>query len=194
MHGRLLTFEVLLGSLREASHSNAIAHTLDELAPDNVQVLVLDSLRGLPNFDEDLSDFSAPAEIKALGGRIAEADGLVIVTPEHNGSIPGALKNALDWLSRLSPNPLNGKPTAVVLSSESSADEAPGVLAVRQVLTTIGAMVLENADVVVSEATRKVDAYTGLLRDQDSRALCANQLKALTELVFTSRQKSGRKL
>ncbi|OBI48308.1 FMN reductase [Mycobacterium kyorinense] len=108
----------LVGSLRAASVNRQIAELAADVAPDGVTVTVFDGLGALPFYNEDLdsadnADF--PAAVRALRTAAAEADAALVVTPEYNGSVPGVLKNAIDWLSRPFGNSaLKGKPLAVI--------------------------------------------------------------------------------
>src|SRR3954447_1346166 len=104
----------IVGSLRRDSYNAMLMRAAAELAPAEVELVVFDSLAGIPAFDEDLEDSLDPAVI-AFKEAIAAADGVLIATPEYNGSIPGFLKNALDWVSRpFEHNPLRNKPAAVI--------------------------------------------------------------------------------
>lgn len=107
----------LVGSLRAASANRQIAELAAEVAPDGVTVTVFDGLGDLPFYNEDLDldPEGAPAAVTALRTAAAEADAALVVTPEYNGSIPGVLKNAIDWLSRpIGNGALKGKPMAVI--------------------------------------------------------------------------------
>ena len=88
------------GSLRERSYNTALARAAADLAPAGVDVDLYDGLAELPPYDEDLDGEDAPGSVRELRERIAQADALLFVTPEYNGSIPGVLKNAIDWASR----------------------------------------------------------------------------------------------
>jgi chromate reductase len=89
------------GSLRADSYNTALARAARELAPAGVEVEVYDGLASLPPYDQDLDegDGEVPAAVRDLRARIEAADGILFVTPEYNGSIPGVLKNAIDWAS-----------------------------------------------------------------------------------------------
>ena len=102
-------FVTLLGSLRKDSFNAAIARALPELAPEGVTIEPLGSIADFPHYDADLQAVGFPAAALAMAEKITAADGVIIVTPEYNYSVPGVLKNALDWLSRLSPQPLGGQ-------------------------------------------------------------------------------------
>ena len=105
----------LVGSLRAASINRQLAELAAETAPDGVTVTVFDGLGDLPFYNEDIDNEDVPASVVALREAAADADAALVVTPEYNGSIPGVLKNAIDWLSRPFGNgALKGKPAAVV--------------------------------------------------------------------------------
>ncbi len=109
----------LVGSLRAASVNRQLAELAAESAPDGVTVTVYDGLGDLPHYNEDLDTEDAPAPpVVALRAAAAQADAALVVTPEYNGSIPGVLKNAIDWLSRPYGNgALKDKPLAVIGSA-----------------------------------------------------------------------------
>jgi NAD(P)H-dependent FMN reductase len=105
----------LVGSLRAASINRQLAELAAETAPTGVSVTVFNGLGELPFYNEDIDNENAPASVVALRTAAAEADAALVVTPEYNGSIPGVLKNAIDWLSRPFGNSaLKDKPTAVI--------------------------------------------------------------------------------
>lgn len=106
---------VLVGSLRAASLNRQLAQVASETAPAGVSLQLFDRLGELPFYNEDVDGDGAAEAVQALRLAAAEADAALVVTPEYNGSIPGVLKNAIDWLSRPYGNgALNGKPLAVI--------------------------------------------------------------------------------
>jgi NAD(P)H-dependent FMN reductase len=108
----------LIGSLRAASVNRQLAELAAENAPDGVTVSVFDRLGDLPFYNEDIDNGQAPASVTALREAAAGADAALVVTPEYNGSIPGVLKNAIDWLSRpFGDSALKDKPLAVIGAS-----------------------------------------------------------------------------
>ncbi len=108
-----LHFVVMVGSLRRASFNAVIARALPALAPDGVTITPLASVGDLPLYNHDVQLKGFPAAVTAMGRAIAEADGVIFVTPEYNHSVPGVLKNAIDWISRLPNQPFAGKPVAI---------------------------------------------------------------------------------
>lgn len=106
---------VLVGSLRKASVNRQLAELAIESAPDGVRVELFDRLGELPFYNEDIDNEEVAEPVAALRQAAAEADAALVITPEYNGSIPGVLKNAIDWLSRPFGNgALKAKPIAVV--------------------------------------------------------------------------------
>ena len=109
------TVLVLVGSLRAASVNRQIAELAAEVAPDGIAVTVYPNLGDLPFYNEDIDTDDPPAPVAALRAAAGDADATLVVTPEYNGTIPGVLKNAIDWLSRPFGNSaLKGKPLAVI--------------------------------------------------------------------------------
>jgi NAD(P)H-dependent FMN reductase len=106
---------VLLGSLRAASVNRQLVELAVESAPDGVTLVPFDRLGELPFYNEDIDNDDVAESVQALRNAAAEADAALVVTPEYNGTIPGVLKNAIDWLSRpFGDSALKGKPAAVI--------------------------------------------------------------------------------
>ena len=184
-------FLALPGSLRRGAYTRAIAGTLDELAPDDVSVDVVTSLGDLPLYNQDIEDAGPPAAVTELTAQVAAADALVIVTPEYNHSIPGVLKNAIDWLSRSPQRPFEGKPVALQSASPGLLGGARAQEHLRLVMAAVGATVLTKPEVIVVQVAGKVDPVSGLLREQRTREKVALQLQALAELVGTVAGSAG---
>lgn len=110
-----VTILVLVGSLRAASVNRQIAELAAEVAPEGVRLVIYPGLADLPFYNEDIDTDDPPAPVAALRAAAADADAALVVTPEYNGTIPGVLKNAIDWLSRPYGNSaLKDKPLAVI--------------------------------------------------------------------------------
>lgn len=147
------------GSLRRDSHNTALLRAAAEHAPAGVEVELWDGLRAIPPYSED-DDHPAPAPVTALRSAVAGADALLFATPEYNHSIPGALKNAVDWLSRpLATNPLRNKPVAVVGASTGMFGAVWAQAELRKVLGATGARVVDR-DLAVGRAHERLDDGT----------------------------------
>nr|WP_294513097.1 NADPH-dependent FMN reductase [uncultured Rhodopila sp.] len=173
-----LHFVTLLGSLRHGSFNAAIARALPGLAPEGVTIAPLGSIGDLPLYNADLQAGGFPAAVLAMAETIAKADGVIIVTPEYNYSVPGALKNALDWLSRLPAPPLAAKPVAIQSGSPGLIGGARAQYHLRQILVFLDAFVLNKPEVMVGQITNKVDPTSLELTDQATRDFIAAQLRA----------------
>jgi chromate reductase, NAD(P)H dehydrogenase (quinone) len=133
------------GSLRSGSHNTALLRAAAMTLPPEAELEVYDGLRDLPHYDADLDVEPQDPAVARLREAIAEADGILISTPEFNGSIPGVLKNALDWASRPFPdNALKGKPVAVVGASTGLFGAVWAQADVKKVLGITGADVLDG--------------------------------------------------
>jgi chromate reductase, NAD(P)H dehydrogenase (quinone) len=132
------------GSLRRGSHNRRLLRAAGRALPPGVDLVEWEGLAGLPAFDEDLESTPPPA-VQDFLDAIEEADGILIATPEYNASLPGSLKNALDWASRPFPdNVLRDKPSAVIGASTGLFGAVWAQAEVRKVLKASGAHVLES--------------------------------------------------
>jgi chromate reductase len=151
----------IAGSLRRDSHNRRLLRAAGEALPSGVDLIEWDGLAGLPAFDED-RETTPPAPVRAFLEEIESADALLIATPEYNASVPGALKNALDWASRPFPdNVLRDKPSAVIGASTGLFGAVWAQAEVRKVLKASGAHVLES-ELPVGMADGAFDADGGL--------------------------------
>jgi chromate reductase len=134
----------IAGSLRRGSHNRRLLRAAGDVLPPGAVLVEWDGLAGLPAFDEDL-ETTPPEPVQAFLDAVEEADALLIATPEYNASLPGALKNALDWASRPFPeNVLKEKPAAVIGASTGLFGAVWAQAEVRKVLKASGAHVLED--------------------------------------------------
>ncbi len=181
--GKPLRLVVLLGSLRQGSFNAALARALPDLAPESVTITDLGSIGDFPHYDADLQAAGFAPAVVAMGEAIAAADGVIIVTPEYNYSVPGVLKNALDWLSRMSPQPFVGKPVAIQTASPGGLGGVRAQYHLRQILVFLDAIVLNKPEVMVAGVAGKVGGEPSLLQDQATRAFVAGQLSAFADLI-----------
>jgi chromate reductase len=132
------------GSLRRGSHNRRLLRAAGDALPPGVDLVEWEGLAGLPAFDEDLES-TPPEPVREFLDAVEDADALLIATPEYNASLPGALKNALDWASRPFPdNVLRDKPSAVIGASTGLFGAVWAQAEVRKTLKASGAHVLES--------------------------------------------------
>jgi chromate reductase, NAD(P)H dehydrogenase (quinone) len=170
------------GSLRRGSRNTGLLRTAARLFPGDVEFEIWDRLKEVPPYDEDDDTDAAPAAAVALRDALAGADAVLIATPEYNSSIPGQLKNAIDWASRpLAANPLRNKPVAVVGASTGAFGAVWSQADLRKVLAATGARVVEG-DVAVGHAPTRF-GEDGLLADDDLLEQLQEVLAGLVEAV-----------
>ena len=163
------------GSLRRDSYNTRLLGAAADLFPDNVEFELWGRLKEVPPYDEDDDTEEAPAAVAAFRQAIAGADAVLIATPEYNSSVPGQLKNAIDWASRpLATNPLRNKPVAVVGASTGAFGAVWAQAELRKVLAATGARVVEG-EVAVGHAPTRFD--------EDGRIVDENLLEQLEEVV-----------
>jgi chromate reductase len=134
----------LSGSLRAGSHNSRLLRAAGDLLPEGAELVEFDGLKAIPPYDED-DEAAGHFAVDALRAAILEADVVLVSTPEYNHSLPGQLKNALDWISRPLPeSPLRGKPTAVVGTSTGLFGAVWAQAEARKVLSALGADVLDR--------------------------------------------------
>jgi chromate reductase len=155
----------IAGSLRAGSLNAQLLRLAAKELPGHVQLELYEGLAEIPPFDQDLEDLS-PDAVDALKAAIADADAVLVATPEYNGSVPGQLKNALDWVSRpISESPIRSKPVAVIGASPGSFGAVWAQRELKKVLGLMGARVLD-VELAVTKADRRLEDPDPELREQ----------------------------
>jgi chromate reductase len=167
------------GSLRRDSHNTSLLRAAAEAAGPAIEFELYDGLKQIPPYDEDDDLQPRPASVARLDEAIAEADAVFFSTPEYNSSIPGQLKNAIDWVSRpVATNALRNKPVAVVGASTGGFGAVWAQAELRKVLAAVGARVLDLELPVPHAHTRFED---GNLTDDEIRASLEQAIEALAD-------------
>ncbi len=169
------------GSLRPDSYNTRLLRAAAELAPRDVELELLESplLKAVPPYDEDDENGAAPAAVAQLRAAIAGADAVLFATPEYNSSVPGQLKNALDWVSRpFATNVLRNKPVAVVGASAGAFGAVWAQAELRKVLAAMGARVVDG-EVALGHADTRFEA-DGSLADEQARG----ELSAVLDVLI----------
>ena len=170
------------GSLREGSHNTQLLRGAAELLPAGVELELWHGLRDVPPYDEDDDVDPAHPAVAALRAALAGADAVLFATPEYNSSVPGQLKNALDWASRpLATNVLRNMPVAVVGASTGAFGAVWAQAELRKVLAAAGARIVEG-EVAVGHAHQQL-AADGTLLDDNLRGQLTEVIDGLVEAV-----------
>ena len=174
------------GSLREASHNRKLLRAAAALLPPEARFTEYERLKAIPPFDED-DELAPGAAVEDWRRAIDEADAIVFATPEYNSSVPGQLKNAIDWASRpFNDTVLRNKPAAVIGASTSMFGAVWAQAEVRKALSAAGARVVDR-ELPVAGADEAFDAHGRLLDDD----LALELESILTELLDEVRQRAG---
>ena len=167
----------LSGSLRAASYNTAALRAAQALAPEGMTIEIA-SISGIPIYDADDQAKGFPQSVQDLGEKIRQADAVLIASPEYNYSIPGGLKNAIDWLSRLPNQPFAGKPIAMIGASMSLLGAARAQYHLRQAFVFLDALPVNKPEVFITLAHQKFDA-DGVLTDEPTRGFIRQLLESL---------------
>jgi chromate reductase, NAD(P)H dehydrogenase (quinone) len=177
------------GSLRTGSFNKALLRAAAELLPEGMTLEIFD-LAPIPMYNADIQEQGFPPSVRTFRERIAAADALLIATPEYNYSIPGVLKNAIDWASRPPDQPLFRKPVALMGASSGTLGTVRSQLALRQVFVMLNMLPVQKPEVLVANAQDKIDA-SGKLTDEITRNYVRGLLEALTAWTEQVRPRPG---
>jgi len=165
------------GSLRKGSFNKALLRLASELVPEGAQLDMID-LEGIPPFNQDL-EATPPEKVKEFKAKIRAADAILIATPEYNYSVPGVLKNAIDWASRpYGDNALEGKPAALMGASIGMLGTARAQYHLRQTLVFLNVFPLNRPEVMLPFVDKKV-GEDGRITDETAKKLVKELLQSL---------------
>ena len=168
------------GSLRQGSYNSMALRAAQKLAPQGVSIEIAD-ISGIPLYNDDVRAAGEPAQVAALKAKIRAADGVLLVTPEYNFSIPGVLKNTLDWMSRPPEPPFDGKTVAIMGASPGPVGTARVQYDLRKVLVFMNAFTVNKPEVFISGCAAKFNAQ-GELTDEATAKFITDLLVSLQAL------------
>jgi len=172
----------IAGSLRKDSLNKSLLKAAVELKPDYMEIEIFD-ISEIPLYNEDVQTNGDPETVKLFKQKIAKADALLIATPEYNYSIPGVLKNAIDWASRpVTDSPLNGKPLAI-MGAGGRMGTVRAQAHLRQAAIFTNMLALNKPEVLVATAREKFDK-DGKLTDERTRTQLKKLLDAFAEWII----------
>ncbi len=175
---------VICGSLRKGSYNASIARALPGLAPPELSFTTASSFGKFPIYNaDDQTATGIPADVVAWCDAVRKADGVIIVSPEYNWSIPAGLKNAIDWASREKDVCFKDKPVALQSASGGQVGGARMQYHLRMALTAIDAQMFGKPEVFVNFAAKKIDEKTGELTDQAVKDIIKQQLAAFAKFI-----------
>jgi chromate reductase, NAD(P)H dehydrogenase (quinone) len=169
----------LSGSLRQGSYNSAALRAALELVPDGMSLERFD-IAPIPIYNEDVKQRGFPPVVQEFREKIRAADALLIVTPEYNYSIPGVLKNAIDWASRPPDQPFDGKPIAIMGASPGRLGSARAQYHLRQSFVFLNALIMNRPEVMIAGAPKVFDDQLRLT-DQPTREMIEKLLRSLLD-------------
>jgi len=183
-HDGNLDVLVVCGSLRKRSYNAALARMLPKLAPPAMKLRTAPPFDQIPHYNHDIQDSTGfPPEVTTFAEAIRSADGVIIVSPEYNWSIPGALKNAIDWVSRMKDQPFKDKPVALQSCAGGVLGGARMQYHLRQSLISVDAILFGRPEILVTFSAKKFDEKTLELTDQPTIDIVTQQLAAFEKFM-----------
>ena len=174
----------ICGSLRKGSFNRMLMNSLQGLAPPAMSIKEAPPFTEFPLYNFDIQTSSGfPAPVNALVDALRAADGVSFVTPEYNFSLPGALKNAIDWVSRTKDQPFANKPVCLQSCSMGILGGARAQYHMRQSMVFLNAAVFNTPEVLIAQAQNKFDDKTGELKDEQTRNFLKQQLEAFATFI-----------
>jgi chromate reductase len=173
----------ICGSLREKSYNAALVRALPELVPANMTLKASPPWDTIPFYDADVQDKGFPAPVEEFAAAVRAADGIIIVSPEYNWTIPGGMKNALDWVSRMKEQPFKGKPVALQSASQGPLGGGRMQYHLRMCMTYLGCDIFGTPEIFVSMAQNKFDKDSLKLTDEPTRKIVAQQLEGFAKYI-----------
>jgi chromate reductase, NAD(P)H dehydrogenase (quinone) len=174
----------ICGSLRSGSYNRIVLKALPGLAPAGMSIKEAPSFAEFPLYNADIQNSSGlPAAVRTLADAIRSADGVVFCTPEYNFSLPGGLKNAIDWVSRVQDQPFAGKPIAIQSASPGPLGGGRVQYDLRRAMVFLDALTLNKPEIFIGNCASKIDEKTGELKDDTTRNFIKQQLEAFARFI-----------
>jgi len=185
MAERTLNVITICGSLRKGSVNRMVMKALPSLAPEGMQIKEAPPISEFPLYNADIQNSTGfPAPVQALAEAIRAADGVIFNSPEYNFGIPGPLKNAIDWVSRLPNQPFAGKPIALQSASPGPVGGARVQYDLRRSMVFLDALTLNKPEVFIGNCTQRIDDKSGKITDEQTIGVISQQLAAFAKFIL----------
>jgi chromate reductase len=184
MADKILNVISICGSLRKGSYNRMVMNALPALAPEGMKISEAPPLNEFPLYNADIQNSTGfPAPVQKLADAIRAADGVIINTPEYNFGVPGGLKNAIDWVSRLQNQPFIGKPVALQSASPGPVGGARVQYDLRRTMVFLDAMTLNKPEIFIGNCAQRIDDKTGKITDEQTVGFIKQQLAAFAKFI-----------
>ena len=184
MADKALNVITICGSLRKGSYNRMVMNLLPSWAPANLKISEAPPFAEFPLYNADIQNSSGfPAPVQTLADAIRAADGVIFVSPEYNYSIPGGLKNSIDWVSRLPNQPFANKPVMMISASAGILGGGRMQYDLRRCMIFLDALTMNKPEVFIGGAMQKFDEKTGQLKDEQAVGFIKQQLAAFAKFI-----------
>ena len=184
MADKALNVITICGSLRKGSYNRMVMNLLPGWAPANLKISEAPPFSEFPLYNADVQNSSGfPAPVQTLADAIRATDGVIFVSPEYNYSIPGGLKNAIDWVSRLPNQPFANKPVMMISASAGILGGGRMQYDLRRCMIFLDALTMNKPEVFVGGAMQKFDEKSGQLKDEQAVGFIKQQLAAFAKFI-----------
>ena len=179
----ILNVICICGSLRKASYNRMVINALPGLAPPNMKLKEAPPFAEFPLYNTDIQDQGIPPAVHALAEAVRSADGVILNSPEYNFSVPGGLKNAIDWVSRVPNQPFAGKPIAMQSATGGPLGGGRMQYDLRRSMIFLDAMTLNKPEIFIGNCSQRIDAKSGQITDQATVGFIRQQLEAFAKFI-----------
>jgi chromate reductase, NAD(P)H dehydrogenase (quinone) len=190
MADKILNLVCICGSLRKASYNRMVMNALPGLAPSNMKLTEAPPFADFPLYNADIQDVGIPSAVHTLAEAVRASDGVVFTVPEYNFSIPGGLKNAIDWVSRVPNQPFVGKPIALMSATAGLLGGGRMQYDMRRCMLFLDALTMNKPEVFIGSASARIDDKTGQIKDEQTIGFIKQQLEAFAKFIAAHGGKS----
>ena len=191
MADRALNVVCICGSLRKGSYNRMVMNALPGLAPAGMSITEGPPFSEFPLYNADMQETSGfPSAVQKLADAVRAADGVIFNSPEYNFSIPGGLKNAIDWVSRVPNQPFAGKPVALQSAANGALGGGRMQYDLRRVMIFLDALTLNKPEIFIGNCASKLDEATGEIKDETTRGFIKQQLASFVTYIARVSPKS----
>jgi chromate reductase len=184
MADKALNVITICGSLRKGSYNRMVMNLLPGWAPANLKISEAPPFSEFPLYNADVQNSSGfPAPVQTLADAIRAAAGVIFVSPEYNYSIPGGLKNAIDWVSRLPNQPFANKPVTIISAAAGILGGGRMQYDLRRCMIFLDALTMNKPEVFIGGAMQKFDEKSGQLKDEQAVGFIQQQLAAFAKFI-----------
>jgi chromate reductase len=174
----------ICGSLRKGSYNRIVMNLLPSYAPAGMKITEAPSWANFPLYNADIQNSTGfPEPAQKLAEAVRAADGVIFVSPEYNFSIPGGLKNAIDWVSRVPNQPFAGKPIALISATAGLLGGGRMQYDMRRCMNFLDAFTMNKPEVFIGNASARIDDKTGQIKDEQTIGFIKQQLEAFAKFI-----------